>query len=80
MIRRERRGETLDPPSRLVFTWTWDDDRDQVRQLIAIDFDEQDGITTVRFTHSNLWDEEAVISHRDGWNAAFDNLARAVER
>ena len=40
----------IDPPNRLVFTWTWDDDRDQVRELIEIDFDEQDGITTVRFT------------------------------
>jgi uncharacterized protein YndB with AHSA1/START domain len=38
-----------------------------------------DGVTTVRFTHSNLWDEEAVSSHRGGWAAAFDNLARAVE-
>ena len=69
-----------DARGRIVFTWIWDDDRDQVRQLIEIDFDEQDGITTVRFTHGNLWDEEAVRSHREGWDAAFDNLARAVER
>ena len=54
----------IDPPNRLVFTWIWDDDRDQIRQLIEIDFDEHDGVTTVRFTHSNLWDEEAVRSHR----------------
>jgi uncharacterized protein YndB with AHSA1/START domain len=75
------RGEytVIDPPSRLVFTWIWDDDRDQTRQLIEIDFEERDGVTTVRFTHSNLWDEEAVDSHRDGWGAAFDNLARTVE-
>ena len=31
----------IDPPRRLVFTWIWDDDRDQVRQLIEIDFDER---------------------------------------
>ena len=36
----------IDPPARLAFTWTWDDDpRDQVRQLIEIDFEETDGAT-----------------------------------
>jgi uncharacterized protein YndB with AHSA1/START domain len=68
----------IDPPTRLAFTWTWDDDTDHVRQLIEIDFQESDGATTVRFTHSGLWDEEAVASHEGGWGAAFDNLARVV--
>jgi uncharacterized protein YndB with AHSA1/START domain len=70
----------IDPPNRLVFTWVWEDDRDHTGQLIEVGFHEHEGVTTVRFTHSNLWDEEAVSSHRDGWNAAFDNLARTVER
>jgi uncharacterized protein YndB with AHSA1/START domain len=70
----------IDPPRRLVFTWIWDDDRDQVQQLIEIDFEEVDGVTAVRFTHRDLWDEAAVTSHEDGWNAAFDNLARTVEQ
>ena len=30
----------IEPPSRLAFTWIWDDDRDQVEQLIVIDFEE----------------------------------------
>ena len=41
-------------------------------------FEEHDGATTVRFTHSDLWDEEAVRSHEDGWTKAFDNLERAL--
>ena len=52
----------IDPPSRLAFTWLWDDDTR--RTLIEIDFEETDGVTTVRFTHSGLWDEEAVRSPR----------------
>jgi uncharacterized protein YndB with AHSA1/START domain len=68
----------IDPPRRLAFTWTWEDDRHQP-QLIAIDFEESHGATTVRFTHSNLWDEEAVTSHEGGWGVAFDNLAHALE-
>ena len=73
------RYTAVDPPSRLAFTWIWDDDRDQVEQLIEIEFDEDDGQTTVRFTHRNLWDEEAVASHEDGWGKAFENLRREVE-
>jgi uncharacterized protein YndB with AHSA1/START domain len=46
--------------------------------LIEIDFEEADGRTTVRFTHSGLWDEEAVRSHEGGWGGAFDNLERTL--
>jgi uncharacterized protein YndB with AHSA1/START domain len=45
----------------------------------SLDFDETDGATTVRFTHSGLWDEEAVRSQEDGWGKAFDNLERTLE-
>ena len=36
-------------------------------------------MTTVNFTHRDLWDEEAVRDHEDGWSTCFDNLARALE-
>jgi uncharacterized protein YndB with AHSA1/START domain len=68
----------IDPPKRLAFTWIWDDNA--VRQLIEIDFEERNGVTTVRFTHSGLWDEEAVRSHEGGWGNAFDNLQRTLEQ
>ena len=67
----------IDPPNRLAFTWIWDGD--DKRQLIEIDFEEHDGVTTVRFTHRDLWDEEAVRSHEEGWNGVFDNLERVLE-
>jgi uncharacterized protein YndB with AHSA1/START domain len=67
----------IERPTRLAFTWTWDgDDR---RQLIEIDFEESDGLTTVRFAHSGLRDEEELHSHEDGWGKVFDNLERALE-
>jgi uncharacterized protein YndB with AHSA1/START domain len=66
----------IDRPRRLAFTWLWDGDR--TRQLIELDFEEADGVTTVSFTHRGLWDEEAVRSHEDGWTKAFDNLERAL--
>jgi uncharacterized protein YndB with AHSA1/START domain len=67
----------IDPPHRLAFTWIWDGD--DTRQLIELDFEETDGVTTVRFTHRGLWDEAAVRSHEDGWGKAFDNLRRTLE-
>jgi uncharacterized protein YndB with AHSA1/START domain len=66
----------IDPPRRLAFTWLWDDN--DTRQLIELDFEEADGATTVRFTHSGLWSEEAVRSHEAGWSGAFDNLERTL--
>lgn len=67
----------IDPPRRLAFTWLWDGEG--TRTLIEVDFEEADGVTTVSFTHSALWDEAAVRSHEGGWNTCFDNLARALE-
>ena len=67
----------IEPPSRLAFTWIWDGDTR--RTLIEIDFEEIDGATTVSFTHSGLWDEEAVRSHERGWSNVLDNLARTLE-
>jgi uncharacterized protein YndB with AHSA1/START domain len=64
----------IDPPRRLVFTWYWDGNA--TRQVIEVDFEESDGATTVRFTHRDLWDEEAVRDHEDGWSNCFDNLDR----
>ena len=64
----------IERPTRLAFTWTWDNDTRET--LIEIDFEETDGVTTVRFVHSGLWDEEAVRGHEDGWSKVFANLAR----
>jgi uncharacterized protein YndB with AHSA1/START domain len=66
----------IDPPRRLAFTWLWDGETR--RTLIEIDFTERDGVTTVSFVHTGLWDEEAVRSHEGGWRGVFDNLEREL--
>jgi len=68
----------IDPPTRLAFTWIWDNDPENVGQLIEIDFAESGDETKVRFTHSGLWDEESVASHEGGWGTAFENLERVL--
>jgi uncharacterized protein YndB with AHSA1/START domain len=67
----------IDPPTRLAFTWTWDDDDRQT--LIELDFLESDGATTVLLTHRNLADEESLRDHEDGWTKCLENLGRALE-
>jgi uncharacterized protein YndB with AHSA1/START domain len=67
----------IDPPTRLAFTWIWDEDPRET--LIEIDFEEAEGATTVRFAHSGLRDEESVRSHEGGWTTCLDNLERALE-
>jgi len=66
----------IDRPRRLAFTWIWDGN--DTRQLIELEFEESAGVTTVRFTHRDLWAEESVRSHADGWGKAFDNLVRTL--
>jgi uncharacterized protein YndB with AHSA1/START domain len=66
----------IDPPNRLAFTWVWD--RESHETLIEIEFEETDGVTEVRFTHTGLLDEEALRSHEDGWGKCFDNLEQTL--
>jgi uncharacterized protein YndB with AHSA1/START domain len=66
----------IEPPSRLAFTWTWDDDTRQT--LIELDFEEAEGVTTVRMTHSGLRDEQSLRNHEEGWTNCLDNLENAL--
>jgi uncharacterized protein YndB with AHSA1/START domain len=75
-------GEYLEitPRERLVFTWTWDGhEGHEGTQLIEVEFREQeDGTTTVVLTNRGLRDEDSKRSHRQGWEASFDNLDRVL--
>jgi uncharacterized protein YndB with AHSA1/START domain len=75
-------GEYLEitPPDRLVFTWTWDGhEGHEGTQLVEVEFREQeDGTTTVVLTNRGLRDEQSRRSHREGWEASFDNLDRVL--
>jgi uncharacterized protein YndB with AHSA1/START domain len=70
----------IDPPERLVFTWTWDGhEGHEGAQLVEVEFREQDdGTTTVVLTNRGLADEESRRSHEEGWRASFDNLERVL--
>jgi uncharacterized protein YndB with AHSA1/START domain len=75
-------GEYLEitPAERLVFTWTWDGhEGHEGTQLVEVEFsDRGDGTTAVVLTNRGLPDEESRRSHREGWDASFDNLDRVL--
>jgi uncharacterized protein YndB with AHSA1/START domain len=67
----------IERPTRLAFTWTWDNDPRQT--LIDISFEETDGATKVSFVHSGLPDMESVRRHEYGWSNILDELGRELE-
>jgi uncharacterized protein YndB with AHSA1/START domain len=70
----------ITPPTRLVFTWTWDrPETGDGTQLVEVDFSEQpDGTTKVVMTNRGLLDDATRESHREGWEGSFDNLDRVL--
>jgi uncharacterized protein YndB with AHSA1/START domain len=66
----------IDPPLRLAFTWTWDDDP-STRQLIEVEFIDHGDSTTVVLTNSGV-PEAAKDDHHVGWQTSFDNLDEAL--
>jgi uncharacterized protein YndB with AHSA1/START domain len=67
----------IERPHRLAFTWTFDDDPSN-RQLIEIEFVEEDGGTRVVFVNSDISGEERRDAQDDGWGHCFDELGRVL--
>jgi uncharacterized protein YndB with AHSA1/START domain len=53
-------------PQLLTFTWLPSWQGDSLETLVSFELSEQDGVTTVRVTHSGLTTERARTQHR-GW-------------
>lgn len=66
----------IDPPRRLAFTWTWDEEP-STRQLIEVDFTDHGDRTTVVLTNSGIPTQDKD-DHVGGWQNSFDNLDAAL--
>jgi uncharacterized protein YndB with AHSA1/START domain len=56
----------VERPRLLVFTWLPDWDENATETLVRFDLEEQDGVTTVRLTHSGFASDTARAKHQ-GW-------------
>ena len=73
------------PPSRLVFTWTWDNDAALGEPLgkdtvVTVDFRERGADTEVVVTHERLVTEKARAEHQAGWVECLGRIAGIVEK
>ena len=75
------RGEyrQIEPPRLLVFTWVPDWQEDAAESIVRFDLEENNGVTTVRLTHSGLASERSRDSHK-GWPQILGWLQRYVEQ
>jgi uncharacterized protein YndB with AHSA1/START domain len=75
----EARGEytLIDPPRRLVMTWTFEDDPSN-EQLIELSFSESEGSTTVLMVNSGISTDERHDAQDEGWHGCLDQLDRAL--
>lgn len=65
-------------PHLLTFTWLPSWQRESLETLVSFELREQDGVTTVRVTHSGLTTETARTQHR-GWSDILAWLRAHVE-
>jgi glutathione S-transferase len=64
----------IDRPSRLVYSWAWDEHPDQGESLIAVEFAAVAGGTEITMIHSGLPSEESATEHEHGWASCLNRL------
>ncbi|MEK6709051.1 MAG: SRPBCC domain-containing protein, partial [Nitrospinota bacterium] len=84
-IRQREKGEVftvhgeykeVTPPSRLVFTWRWEQwDEAMWETLVTVEFRERGGATELALTHERFRDESMRDEHGWGWGSCMDCLA-----
>jgi uncharacterized protein YndB with AHSA1/START domain len=74
------RGEYLEieRPRLLVFTWIRGGNEDPTESTVRVEFQETDGVTTVRLAHSGLV-TEALRTRNSGWPLIFSLLQGYLE-
>jgi uncharacterized protein YndB with AHSA1/START domain len=69
----------VDPPTRLAFTFVWEDpDPDDVETLAVLSLRDLGESTEVALTQGQFKTEARRALHRDGWGDSFDKLDRLL--
>lgn len=71
----------VEPPARLVYTWTWegaDQDSASADSIVTVEFRDDGDRTTVVLTHEGIADETSRDNHAHGWSGCLDNLESRV--
>jgi uncharacterized protein YndB with AHSA1/START domain len=70
----------IDPPSKLVFTWKWDESSvEKGESIVSVNLVDLGAKTEITVVHAKLASEESARRHTFGWNGCLDTLANYVE-
>jgi uncharacterized protein YndB with AHSA1/START domain len=64
----------IDPPSKLVFTWSWAKAPER-ESIVTVELHDRDGGTDLVLIHEHLAEIDRP-NHEHGWNANLDRLAQ----
>ena len=65
----------VDAPKKLVYTWSWEDDREMGETIVTVEFLDRGASTDVILTHDLFPNEEICSRHEAGWTGSFEKLA-----
>ena len=65
----------IDPPKKLVYTWTWETSPEMGETLVTVEFFERGRATEVVLKHELFPAAEARDKHEQGWCGSLDKLA-----
>ena len=66
----------LERPSRLVFTWVWQHDKQET--LVTLSFRAHGKKTEMTLLHQRFANAERRDSHQHGWGGSFERLAQLL--
>ena len=73
--------EVVDSPSRIVFTWEWQDEamKGLGETRVSISLSEIDGGTELALVHDGFPNEESAQGHNEGWSGCLWRLERQFQ-
>ena len=69
----------VDPPRRLVYTWTWETNPDVTDSVVTVEFHERGTSTEVVLRHERLPTAESRDRHAVGWGGCLEKLQTVVD-
>ena len=72
--------KTIQRPNKLVFTWIWETDGDEVETLVTVDFNKTQAGTEIVLLHQKLASQESCDHHHKGWIGCLDKFGRNAEK
>ena len=68
----------VDPPRRLVYTWTWETNPLVTDSIVTVEFHERGASTEVVLRHEGLPSVESRDRHSSGWTQCLEKLGTVV--